>query len=137
MTTALFRTPNLQSLSLDELKALKAQWYQEADNHGILRGLAEVARTLGKKLPERYGPKFRWEGGDEVEIYVDDYGHYMTVHHKGRLVCSTHSDRLFVPGDWSTQPLSLLTQARDCRDAERAAIEDKERARLVEELGGF
>lgn len=36
-----------------------------------------------------------------IEIFIDNYGNYMTVHLDGKLICSTHvCQKLYIPRDW-------------------------------------
>jgi hypothetical protein len=83
---------NLETLSYDELLALKCSRFEDAQRIEALTQIAEVARVLGRRLSATYGPKFSWEQG-QVRVYVDDYGHHMQVHVGDREVCSTHGWR--------------------------------------------
>ena len=104
--------------SEEQLLAMKRLLFQEAKAQGVISGLATIARQFGEELNANYGPKYKWEG-EGVVVYVDDYGHYMTVHADGnRLVSSSHkNEKLFVPGPWLTPLLPLMEQAKQAAEA--------------------
>ncbi len=103
--------------SEEQLLAMKRLLFQEAKAQGVLGGLATVARQLGEELNANYGPKYKWEG-EGVVVYVDDYGNYMTVRLRGRLIASSHpTEKLFVPGPWLTPLLPLIEQATQAAEA--------------------
>lgn len=107
-----------EEMSEEQLLAMKRLIFQEAKSQGVIGGLATIARQFGEELNANYGPKYKWEG-EGVVVYVDDYGHYMTVHADGnRLVSSSHkNEKLFVPGPWLTPLLPLMEQAREAAEA--------------------
>ena len=107
-----------EEMSEEQLLAMKRLIFQEAKSQGVIGGLATIARQLGEELNANYGPKYKWEG-EGVVVYVDDYGHYMTVHADGnRLVSSSHkNEKLFVPGPWLTPLLPLIEQATQAAEA--------------------
>ena len=85
--------------TLEGLQELKAKTYKLAQTTGIINLIGKVARALGERVSQNYGPKYRFTT-DACEVYVDDYGNFMTVKVDGKLVCSTHNEKLFVPGPW-------------------------------------
>jgi hypothetical protein len=107
--------------SEEQLLAMKRLLFQEAKAQGVISGLATIARQFGKELNANYGPKYKWEGEDVVvyvDDYVDDYGNYMTVRLRGRLIVSSHpTEKLFVPGPWLTPLLPLMEQAKQAAEA--------------------
>lgn len=107
-----------EEMSEEQLLAMKRLIFQEAKSQGVIGGLATIARQFGEELNANYGPKYKWEG-EGVVVYVDDYGHYMTVHADGnRLVSSSHkNEKLFVPGPWLTPLLPLMEQAKQAAEA--------------------
>jgi hypothetical protein len=122
-------------MTVDELKALKCQWYDAAQGDGSISLCYLVGRTLGRDLSAKYGPKRRWSAKG-VEIYVDDYGRYMTVCAGGKEVCSTHDcSRLFVPGPWMEVVRRAAVQARSVRERGEAGRDTAEVRRLERELG--
>lgn len=122
-------------MTSDELRALKAQWYKAACSDGSIALCALVARALGTNLDARYGPKYRWVGG-AVEIYLDDYGNYMTVEAAGKRVCCTHTcESLFVPGAWMDVVRQAAAVARGHLERAEARQEDADVRRLREVLG--
>lgn len=84
------------SKTLEELKQLRREWYENARNEGKFGKLSQIARVLGVRVPHNYGPKWEFIDGD-TRIYVDDYGNYMTVRIGNRLVCSTHNEAIYIP----------------------------------------
>ena len=112
------RLTSTEGVSEEQLLAMKRRLFQEAKAQGVISGLATIARQFGEELNANYGPKYKWEG-EGVVVYVDDYGHYMTVHADGnRLVSSSHkNEKLFVPGPWLTPLLPLMEQAKQAAEA--------------------
>lgn len=123
----------LKDMTLEELKALKTAWYETADKDGTLLLLADIARKLGEKVNTTYGPKYRFTE-DNIEIYVDDYGHYMTIYIDSKLKVSTHNEKLYVKGDWEN---NIPRWNADRQASESKAISDaieKERLELIQLL---
>ena len=126
-------------MTSDELKALKEQWYKDAVQDGSIALCYFVGRQLGSDPAGRgyvstYGPKYKWSS-EGVEIYVDDYGGYMTVHNNGKQVCSTHyCSRLFVPGDWMNVVRQAAVKARQKKEGDEHRREQVECQRLMDEL---
>jgi hypothetical protein len=121
--------------SLGELKALKRRWYDEALAVGTLNELGFITRQLGCEQNSSYGPKYKlcW---NKVTIFVDDYGHYMTVHVHDKLVCSTHpTEHLFVPGDWTEVLTANIQEAKAKASQTKAERDERERAILARQLG--
>src|SRR4051812_42507792 len=87
----------INEMTVEQLKSLKAKWYKDATDQGLINKLWEIAENLGERLRHNYGPKYEFKYED-VRIYVDNYGNYMTVHKGERLVVSTHNERLYVFG---------------------------------------
>ena len=100
-----------------ELNKLKREIYKQSRNDGTISGLALVAREMGRDLSAYYGPKYLFSLG-AAEIYLDDYGNYMTVRLGGKLVVSTHNEQLFAPGLWLKDFLPLIKEAK-CKHDER------------------
>lgn len=122
-------------MTADELKSLKTQWYETARQDGSLALCYLVGRELGTALNSRYGPKYLWKFSN-VELYVDDYGHYLTVHQDNKLVCSTHdTNRLFVPGSWVESVKNAAIVARHKTEKKEFRREQEEVNRLMSELG--
>lgn len=125
----------ITSLDNDGLKKLKQEWYNAALKDGTIKMLWKIVQELGKELNAKYGPKWRWKHED-IEIYGDGYGHYLTVHVNGKEVVSTHGcSQLFVRGDWLSRLQPFLTQAEA---VELKKNQDKylaERQALLKELG--
>lgn len=90
---------DLKNLTSEQLRQLKESEYQAALNAGHFVFIGEVAKYLGVKQNHIYGPKYKWNYKD-IEIYLDNYGGYMTVHEGGKLKASTHNERLFARGGW-------------------------------------
>ena len=98
------RPEDPERLTLEELRALKARWYAEAEALGELAYLGDLGRLLGRSVNATYFHT-EWEredpGAGRVAVFVDGKGGYLTVEVDGEPVCSTHAtERLFVPGPW-------------------------------------
>lgn len=132
----------LAEMSADELFALKRGWYAQAREAGHLGSIERVCRELGNSLSVRYGPKYEL-CIEDVYIYVDGYGRYMTVSvddpeaDERVRVCSTHpADGLFVPGEW-LRKVEPYYESAHCSERERKSRrEDENRRKLLEQLGG-
>jgi len=125
-----------EEMSEEQLLAIKRLLFQEAQAQGVLSGIATIARQLGKELNANYGPKYKWEGEDVV-VYVDDYGNYMTVRLRGRLIVSSHpTEKLFVPGPWLTPLLPLMEQAKQAAEA-NAEQRKRDAARALRDALSF
>ena len=125
---------HLTEMTAEELQKQKAAWYREAHESGKIDAICMVGRELGESLSCRYGPKYSYKNGD-IEIYIDDYGHYSTVTYKGKQVVSTHPcSGLYVPGDWEEEVLRYADAALAKQNEERLAREERERQKLLSEL---
>lgn len=122
---------NLQDMNSKELEALKRKWYVEASDK--IQQLYSIARELGDRVPHNYGPKYRY-ADNGLNIYVDDYGHYMTVHLDGKLIVSTHNERLYVPGEWESVIHGLYTLANQTEVERNENKEHAEKSKLVDSL---
>lgn len=122
---------NLQDMTSTELAALKGKWYIEASEK--ISQLYSIARHLGTRVPHNYGPKYSFEK-DALKIYVDDYGGYMTVHLNGKLIVSTHNERLYVPGEWEAAIPGLSSMAEEVKAEKDTQKEQKEKSQLLDEL---
>ena len=130
------RLTSTEEMSEEQLLAIKRLLFQEAQAQGVLSGLATIARQFGKELNANYGPKYKWEGEDVV-VYVDDYGNYMTVRLRGRLIVSSHpTEKLFVPGPWLTPLLPLMEQAKQAAEA-NAEQRKRDAARALRDALSF
>src|ERR1700693_1363266 len=102
---------DLTQMTEKELYQLKNKRYEEAIDNKTIEKLSMIARQLGTSLSVNYGPKYIYDS-ENVQIYVDDYGHYMTVRDGDKLVCSTHPcDRFIIVGEWTSRLLNVYPQA--------------------------
>lgn len=126
---------DLQNKSLEELKDLKKRWYAEAKDNGDITACHLVGRVLGTLLSAPYGPKYKFIK-DDISIYVDDYGHFITVRFENKQVCSTHPcDLLFIPGKWMEKVRTwAANEAHQQAEQEKSTADKKERWRLISEL---
>lgn len=126
----------LNEMTVKELENLKRTLYKDNTENGNIHKLYTIARMLGEEVKHSYGPKYLYKYG-ENEIYVDDYGHYMTVRASGQLVVSTHTDKLYVPGEWE----SVLTEAHPLAEEklqrQSNAEEQKAKSDLLAQLGSY
>lgn len=84
--------------TLEELKALKKKWYNEAKASGIFTKLKFICRELGKNQHESLGPKYRFKDNG-LSIHVDDHIDWLDVKYNNKIVCNPDR-KLFVPGEW-------------------------------------
>lgn len=122
---------NFNNMTVEELRALKQQNYKTAQNDGTLSFLADVARHLGEYQSCSYGPKYKWEN-DNIVIFVDDYGGYMTVNVDGEKVASTHfCDQFIRGGGWLDEVNAFRGEVDRVIKEKQEKKEAKERAELL------
>jgi len=129
-------TKDLQSMTTEELKELKREWYRQAKEDGSLVRCYKVCTVLGERLNAKYGPKYRFlDDENELDLYVDDYGNYFTAEWRGKRVMSTHPcDHLFIPGDWMKIVDRLYPFAAERAREEEERREDRRRQQMAAEL---
>ena len=124
----------LEDMTVDELKATQREWYETALKTGKIEACRTVGLYLGTRLNASWGPKYQMDK-DDLSIYIDDYGGYMTAKFKGKAVMSTHqNDRLYIPGEWELQLSDLLPLAQKEAEASRLRRQEKEREELLKKL---
>lgn len=124
---------DLKDMTLEELRAQKKAWYDGNTKNGNIALLGAIARNLGSKLNHSYGPKYKYTEGN-IEIYVDDYGGYMTVNVGGKLKVSTHNEKLYVPGGWEEIISRLAPDTKKQQEERMAADQIYEHQKLLNEL---
>ena len=124
---------SLSEMSAAELKEQKINWYTEATTNCNINNLYLIARSMGQRLSHNYGPKYEYRDGDLV-IYVDDYGGFMTVHKGGKLIVSTHNEKLYITGEWEEIIARLTPFATDQVTKRQTKGEEIERIKLLKEL---
>lgn len=130
-------------LTNEQLRELIKQRYQEAEDSGLLSRIADVARELGHDpassdaqgnrtgYRSTYGPKYIWHDGD-VEVFVDDYGRYMTVRYRDQRVLSTHrADKFIVYGPWVDIISKAVPDARIHKYLSEENAQEAEHERLL------
>ncbi len=122
---------DLSKMSLKELEEHKAHLYNDNTKNGNINKLHVIARMLGERAHHNYGPKYRYKDGD-IEIYVDDYGAYMTTRVSGKLKVSTHNEKLYVPGEWEEIINRLYPQAQAKQNDLDIENEIHEKQRLLD-----
>jgi hypothetical protein len=121
-------------MSIEELRVLKEERFTLASNNGVFAGLATIARELGEPVNDRFRPKYRWSSADDfaIEIYVDDYGGYMTVKMQGTPVASTHrTEQFIIPGPWVSAVLVHLPEADRRSEVRKESTQQAERESLL------
>lgn len=121
---------DLSKMTSKELEEYKTQLYNDNTQNGNIRKLYMIARMLGEPVRHNYGPKYLYKEGD-IEIYVDDYGGYMTTNVNNKLKVSTHNDKLYVPGEWEEIINRLSPEAQTKQDERDNANEVYEKQRLL------
>lgn len=137
-------TMNTEDMTNEELKQLRQERYHAACQNGTFAKLGLIARQLGhdpasrdadgNPIPYRssHGPKYVWRRNN-IKIYVDDYGHYMTVHMGDREMASTHQcSQFIIPGDWIAEALSVYEVAVAKANMARQQKNDHERRQLLQ-----
>lgn len=127
---------SLEALTVEELKALRRQWYEEAAADGSITAIGRVVRELGARLPKKHGANWVWMQGD-VRIVLDDWtGHtYVSVGER-QVFASNYTTKLFVPGPWIDVVRSAEEEASARIGQRQADAERGERAALLRQLGG-
>jgi hypothetical protein len=126
----------LNEMTSKELEDLKKKLYKENTDNGNIEKLYTIARMLGDHVSHNWGPKYLYKNG-EIEIYVDDYGHYMTVCVGGKLTVSTHNEKLYVPGEWDTIISEVYPSAKGKLECQKAHTEQKAKSDLLNQLAGY
>lgn len=122
---------NTDQMTIEELRALKEQNYKNAEQDGTLLFLGNVARHLGEYQSCSYGPKYKWEN-DNIVIFVDDYGHFMTVSVDGEEVVSTHPCKRFIRGGgWFDEINAFRGEVEQAIKEKKEAWEQKQRQELL------
>ena len=125
---------DIKQMTKKELLELKCQRYKRAVDNGTIEKLYLIARELGKELSATYGPKYSWNK-DQIDIYVDDYGHYMTVNINDKLVCSTHfCDEFIIPGEWINIVLKSYQKAFKKNKQRKVNQEDLECKEILKQI---
>lgn len=130
---------NTQDMTIEQINELKARRYTEAQQGRVFHKLAVVARELGKDpaspgYMSTYGPKYIWKHAS-IEIYVDDYGNYMTVNFNGRKVASTHDcDRFIIPGGWQDVALAFFGSAQEKADQREYKRQQERKQKLLAQV---
>ena len=125
---------DIDKMSNDQLKALRKQRYQEAIDNGTIGRIGMVCRYLGQKVPAKYGPKYLWDCG-KINVYVDDYGHYMTASVDGKTILSTHScDQFIIPGPAIDKILEFYPESDKKRTEKKDGFYQAEREKLLSQI---
>lgn len=127
---------DLQKMTIEELEQLKKKWYK--DNQENISLICGITREIGEHVNANYGPKYQLsitdDDGKSIKSFVDDYGHYSTVHIDNKLVMSTHNERLYIPGKWVNKILDLLPKAQESEQKRKSEKLEKERQKLIYEM---
>lgn len=125
----------LPTMTLDQLNRIKKRWYDSAVSGPdcIVSCLTRLTLARGEQKDHSY-PKYVLTF-DNIELYLDTYGHYFTVKVGGRLRLSTHNEKLFVPGDWLEKLLPLMEETRLQEEHEKIQKIEAERLSLLDLLG--
>ena len=125
-----------KDLSLEDLKKIKKEWCANAKADGSLIKIYLVGRVLGERIPHNYGPKYRWQY-QGINLYIDDYGDYMTVDYNGKRVCNRDGNYvgLFIPGEWMNIISEAAIKAKEIQKQREIDREEEERQNLLKELG--
>lgn len=126
----------LNKLTSEELSELKEKLYRE--NKTKMETITQITRLLGDSPIIGYGPKYNLtvvSKNNDIKSYVDDYGHYTTVHVNGKLVMSTHNEKLFIPGKWLKSFMDMtVVAAEEKEQAKKREAEESKRRELIDEL---
>lgn len=124
---------DIKDMSLEELKKVKNDWFLEATANGNLAKIRTIGRKLGKLQPAAYGPKYLYQE-DTMQIFVDDYGGYFTLHYNGKLKVNTHEcEKLYVKSEWEGMIDYYYQKAIGIEELKNTQ-EEKERLKLIDLL---
>jgi hypothetical protein len=143
-------------MRLAELRQLKRDWLQLANDNGYLDICRLVGQTLGDPFEIRSWPEyqgFRWESAGVVLVVLlgkkqflpwqNDYNHTRSIQvfYHGRKVCQYQEeqaggtfDNFFVPGAWLDVVLASQQKAREIEAFRSISLVKKERNRLLSQL---
>ena len=127
---------DLQSLSVEQLKALRQRWYEDARKNGSIAAICRVVRELGTRYPKKHGNYLEWIGTDGVRIGFDDWTGALWVWNRDRLVFSSNAPGLFVPGPWMDAVRAADLTARRLMAEGSESVAEAERQALIRQLGG-
>lgn len=127
-----YPTPDLDAMTASQMRALIKDRYLAAVADETFTKLAAIARELGKQ--QGGDPKYIYQGGD-IEIYLDEYGNYMTVKVGKKEVASTHQTNQFIiPGEWLDAVRDFYDEAVERKGARLNKRDNNERNELLDKL---
>lgn len=120
------KNSDLSNLSLKELQRLKKDWWEEAENDGLLSKLTQVMKSFGRVTDVNMFLSLiiYSYNKDDLKILHTEYPEFIgyEVYYKEKLVYD-YDGKLFVPGDWTSVVDSLYDK-----------VTDKERQDLINQL---
>lgn len=123
----------LKDMTAKELEDYKRKLYKDNTDNGNIQKLYTIGRKFGADFASNYGPKYLLNEG-QTEIFIDDYGGYMTVKVNGKLKVSTHNEKLYVPGEWEGIISRLWPKASAKQYQDSLSTEDKRKQDLLDQL---
>lgn len=123
----IFSEEELMKMSLRQIQQIAESYRLWATSHQLARKARTIAAELGDKLPDRYGPKYKFEDGD-LGIYFDGYGNVLRVYWQGKVVLSS---RQCAPGPWAERIWELYPEAERLADERESAALYEEKKRQV------
>lgn len=136
-TSMVAQTPvDLASLSVEDLKALRREWWETAVADGDVAAIARVVSELGTRHPKKHGANWIWRA-DDVEIVLDDWtGHTYARCGDRQVFAANATSKLFVPGPWMDGVRAAAVEAYAKIEARKASTAATERQQLLFQLGG-
>ena len=129
-----FGLTRLAGLTLNELRKLQREWYEQAVKNNVITLLQILLMQAGK--PDSGGYTQVWEQ-DGIHATYDLASSSLMIRVNGALVCATYSkgNEIFVPGDWLKTAIAALDRIEIERRRDGENIELVQRRDLITVLG--
>ncbi len=129
-----FGLTKLAMLTVEELKTLQREWYEQAVENNVITLLQILLMQAGK--PDSTGNSMTWEQ-DSILATYDVASSSLMIRVNGSLVCATYSKghEIFVPGQWLKTAMAALDRIEIETKRETENFELTKRRDLVTLLG--
>lgn len=129
-----FGLTRLAGLTLEELRKLQRDWYEQAVKNNVITLLQILLMQAGK--PDSTGNTMTWEQDGIIANY-DLASSSLMIRVNGVQVCATYSkgNEVFVPGEWLKTAIAALDRIEIERQRDSQNIELTQRRDLIGILG--